>query len=192
LAAPLEPAYVAWASLPDGDIVRAIAAERDRDAFAELFSRYAGRVRAFLVGGGLAPNLADDLTQEILLEIWRRADRYDPSRASVTTWIFTIARSRRIDALRRERVFLVEPVEDDTRDPVPSHELGLDRDRSSAALRVALAELPPEQVAVLDGAYFAGKSMSEIAEEQRVPVGTVKSRVRLAVERLRFVLGGPS
>ena len=189
LAAPLEPAYVDWASVPDGDVVRAIAEDRDREAFAELFSRYGSRVRAFLVAGGLAPTLADDLTQEILLEIWRRAERYDPTRASVATWIFTICRSRRIDALRRERVHLVE-VEVDPGDPVPSHELGLDRERSATALRVALADLPPEQAAVLDGAYFAGKSMSQIAEEQRLPVGTVKSRVRLAVERLRVALSG--
>ena len=150
LAAPLEPAYVDWASVPDGDVVRAIAEDRDREAFAELFSRYGSRVRAVLVAGGLAPTLADDLTQEILLEIWRRAERYDPTRASVATWIFTICRSRRIDALRRERVHLVE-VEVDPGDPVPSHELGLDRERSATALRVALADLPPEQAAVLDG-----------------------------------------
>ncbi|MES2643578.1 MAG: sigma-70 family RNA polymerase sigma factor [Myxococcota bacterium] len=187
LAATQYPAPVDWTDAPDGTLVAAIAEERDRDAFAELFSRYATRVRAFLGAGGLAPTLADELTQEILLEVWRRAERYDPARAGVSTWIFTIARSRRIDTLRRERVMVVEAEE---YEPVASPELQIDRERSDGALRAALGSLPSEQVAVLDGAYFAGKSMSEIAEELRLPVGTVKSRVRLAVDKLRGALHG--
>ncbi len=187
LPAPREPEPAVREDLPDADLVRAVAEDRDREAFAVLFARYAGRVRGFLVAGGLAPNAADDLTQDILIEVWRRAERYDPTRASVATWIFTIARSRRIDTLRRERVFEVEPEEAAAG---PSHELRIDHERAEQALHEALAALPPEQVVVLQHAYFAGKSMSEIAAEERLPVGTVKSRVRLAVERLRLVLGG--
>lgn len=187
MALPLDPASFGWSAASDRELVAAVADRRDRVAFGELFGRYAGRVNGFLVKGGLAQTLADDLTQEILLEVWRRADRYAPERASVATWIFTIARSRRIDALRRERVVAVEPEDDD---PAPSAEAAIDRERAESTLRAALAGLPEEQRRTLDAAYYRGRSMTEIAEEQQVPVGTVKSRVRMAVERLRGALGG--
>lgn len=187
MPAPRDPRPYAWDDVPDATLVEAVASTRDKDAFAVLFTRYAGRVQLFLVRGGLASAAADDLTQDILLEVWRRAERYDPARASVATWIFTIARSRRIDTLRRERVPTPEV---DSVAPTPAFETQIDRGRAEGALRAALADLPPEQARVLDCAYFAGQSMSEIAEEHAVPIGTVKSRVRIAVERLRAALKG--
>lgn len=181
-------AYVAqtWEEAPDTALVAAIAQGRDREAFAELFGRYAGRVGAFLARGGLEPERADELTQEILLEVWHRAERYDAARGGVSTWIFTIARSRRIDAQRRVRAVVVEPEEAHA----PSPEARVDRERGEVALRAALATLPSEQVVILESAYFGGKSMSDIATEQGIPLGTVKSRVRLAMERLRAALTG--
>jgi RNA polymerase sigma-70 factor (ECF subfamily) len=185
LPTPIDRAPLDWSGSTDASVVAAIASTRDRGAFSELFSRYCGRVRSFLLASGLAPGAADDLTQEILLEVWRRADRYDPARASVATWVFTIARSRRIDTLRRERAPVLEP---EDLEHHPSPEQLVDRERSEALLRAALVGLPAEQMAVLQSAYFAGKSMSEIASEQQVPLGTVKSRARVAVERLRAAL----
>ena len=181
-------AYVAptWEDAPDAALVDAIARSRDRTAFAELFARYAGRVGAFLARGGMDGPHADELTQEILLEVWHRAERWDPARGGVSTWIFTIARSRRIDAQRRIRPVVTDPDEPHA----PSVEQRVDRERGEAALRVALTQLPAEQVTILESAYFAGKSMSDIAAEQGIPLGTVKSRVRLALERLRAALGG--
>jgi RNA polymerase sigma factor (sigma-70 family) len=163
----------------------------DREAFSALFRTYAPQLRRYFLQGGADSGRADELVQEVLLTVWRRAGTYDPKRASPSTWIFTIARNKRIDALRREK----RPEIDET-DPAlvaaPGRhaEAEIDAGRSRGALLVALETLPPEQARVLASAYFEDKPLPAIAEEAGVPLGTVKSRVRLALERLRSALKG--
>ena len=165
------------------------AAQRDRDAFRALYDAVGPRVRAFVRSRLKDPGLTDEITQEVLLTVWRRADRYDPSRARAMTWIFTMARNRVIDAQRHQRV-----VEADRRDPhfVPEPPAPLDAnllaEQRSQKLLKALATLPDAQREVLVLAFYESRSYPEIAERCGIALGTVKSRARLGFQRLRAVL----
>lgn len=171
------------------ELMAAVRSQRDRDAFAELFLYFAPRVKSYLRSMKVEEKLAEDLAQEVLLTVWRRADQYDPRQAALSTWIFTIARNRRIDEVRRER----RP-EIDLNDPalVPDGPTAPDRvyDATQVALRVqsAIETLPPEQAVLLRSSFFEEKTHSELAAELLLPLGTVKSRLRLAMTKLRSVL----
>jgi len=165
-----------------------VAGSRDRAAFATLFSHFAPRVKAYLLRLGASPALAEDLAQEALLSLWRKAHLFDPAKASAATWLFTIARNLRIDAIRREK----RP-ELDSEDFLPANQPDAD-DRIVLAddevrLRAALRALPPDQVQVIELSFFADKPHSQIAGELGIPLGTVKSRLRLAMARLKRMLG---
>lgn len=164
-------------------LVERVAAA-DVEAFQLLFQEFAPRVRAWL-GRGLDASRADEVTQEVMVRVWRSASRYDPSRGAVSTWIFTIARNARTDVLRssRSRIDPEDPAWVPDASSSPEAEVALaQRERNVSS---AIAELPAEQAAVLRGAYFGGLSLREIADNESVPLGTVKSRVRLGLERLR-------
>ncbi len=170
--------------------IAAVARAADRDAFAALFRYYAPRVKAYLMKLGSDAAAAEELMQEAMVLVWRKADQFDPARASPSTWVFAIARNLRIDAFRRER----RP-EIDLADPalVPESETSADtammNDQSAGRLNDALLALPENEQAVLRMAYFEDKSQARISSELRIPLGTVKSRVRLAFARLRAALG---
>lgn len=173
-------------------MVRAIALEQDRAAFAALFGHFAPRVKAFLVRSGLADSLAEEVTQETMLTMWRKASFFDPSRAGVSTWIFTIARNQRIDRLRRERLPSAELAVDTIEEPDPSEtgeEAVLTVEREGR-VRNALSALSAEQAAIVRLSFFADKPHAAIARELGIPLGTVKSRIRLALGRLRVLLDG--
>lgn len=174
---------------PNHAILVTRIAQRDRAAFVQLFEIFAPRVKGYMVRGVRDGSRADDLTQEVLLRVWRKAHTYDPKRAAVSTWIFTMARSVMIDAIRKQN--RPEPSEDDEAF-VPSAPPPPDRAteliRRQGRVRSALSELPEEQSAILRSAYFEGMSLRRISEEHEVPLGTVKSRVRLAFGRLRAAL----
>ena len=173
----------------DAALMTRIAAA-DREAFAELFQLYAGRVKSFLIAGGAPPDEADEAAQEVMVSVWRRASGYDPDKAAVSTWIFAIARNRRIDMIRRAR----RP-EPDPEDPLFQPEPEPDPAAAAAAaardarVRDALADLSEEQRETVRLAFFSGLTQTEIAEAQNAPLGTVKSRLRLAFKRLRAALG---
>jgi RNA polymerase sigma-70 factor, ECF subfamily len=173
--------------MEDRDLLLAIA-EGDRGAFAELFRRFAPRVNGFL-RQTLPVAKAEEITQEVMLRIWRKAKSYDPSRASAATWIFTIARNARIDSFRRTG--RAEPEPDDPM-WVPSTpdapDRIVERRAEETKIREALDGLPAGQLEVLERAYMQGQTLSEVSEALKIPLGTVKSRVRLAMERLRIVL----
>jgi RNA polymerase sigma-70 factor (ECF subfamily) len=163
----------------------AIAARADRQAFAALFQNFAPRIRAYLVRSGCEAALADELVQEAMLAVWRKAGQFDPGRAGAAAWIFAIARNLRVDALRRRRdpglaADLVDPPSDE---PGPDERLA--GAQAAAQLRRALADLPAEQIEVIRAAYYADRPHSEIAAQLGLPLGTVKSRLRLALQRLR-------
>ena len=172
-------------------LLQRVAAERDAGAFVALFNHFAPRVKAYLLRQGATPAVAEDLAQEALLRLWRKAHLFDPVKASAGTWLFTIARNLRIDAIRREKRPELNP-----EDFLPEAELAPDYGMALAAaaarVRIAVRELPPDQVHAVEQSFFANKSHTQIAYELSIPVGTVKSRLRLAMARLRRVLGGAS
>lgn len=171
------------------ELVSAIAVGRDRAAFAELFRRYAPKIESYALRNGAGRSAAEELVQEVMLTVWLRADSFNPALASVGTWIFTIARNRRIDRIRKE----TRP-EFDANDPaflpvadlLPDHALELSED--SKILSTAMNSLSPEQSEVLRLSYFEGKTQTEIAEERNIPLGTVKTRLRLALNHLKRTL----
>ena len=166
--------------------IAAIATDRDRSALAALFGHYAPRLKAYLLRRGCEPGMAEEVVQEVMVTLWRRAETFNPAFASATTWIFTIARNKRIDLVRRERRPGLDPEEPalqpDAGQPV-DHRLEVEQD--SERLRTAMRSLPEEQRSLLEQAFFEDKAHSAIAQETGLPLGTVKSRIRLAMSRLR-------
>lgn len=172
----------------DALLVR-VAAQRDRSAFAALFTHFAPRVKAYLLRLGAPSGVAEELAQEALLSVWRKAHLFDPAKASAATWLFTIARNLRIDAIRREKRPELDP-EDFMPEPDADADAGLMLAESEGRLRLALKELPADQIQVVELSFFADKPHSQIAEELGIPLGTVKSRLRLAIGRLKRAMGG--
>jgi RNA polymerase sigma-70 factor (ECF subfamily) len=173
--------FVAW--------VAAVAERRDREAFARLFDHFAPRLNAYLLRLGADPATAEEIAQEALVTLWRKAGLFDPQRSTVATWLYRIARNRRIDLLRRDRLDFL-----DTNDPVlePADETDLfaqiDLQQREEAVRGALESLPEEQLVLVRLAFFESLSHSQIAERTGLPLGTVKSRIRLGFTRLRRAL----
>jgi len=172
------------------DRLAAIGRSQDREAFVAVFDYYAPRVKAYLMRAGADAASAEELMQEAMIAVWRKADRFDPAKASPSTWIFTVARNLRIDAFRRDRRTPIEPDEPGLAPLAaqPADDV-LARDQEAAMARAVLAQLPPDQQAVLRMAYYDDMSQSEIAAALKLPLGTVKSRMRLALARLRTTLG---
>jgi len=174
--APLDPA----------SLLRAIAEHQDRDAFVALFRMFAPKVKSYLIGQGATTAQADDLIQDVMLTVWNKAAQFDPRRSSPTTWIFTIARNRRIDVLRRERRY-----EYDSDDPLLVEDTAPSGFQAAAArqdeiqVAQAMEQLTADQVTVVRLAFFEDKTHREIATQLNVPIGTVKSRMFLAFEKLR-------
>jgi RNA polymerase sigma factor (sigma-70 family) len=164
--------------------VERIRDHKDQNAFAELFRHFAPRIKAFLMKSGSDAAVAEECAQEVMATLWRKAHMFDPTRASVATWIFTIARNQRIDAFRKQR--RPEP-EELTWGPEaePEQEEVLTLQQESRQLHQALQDLPDVQRDLIERAYFGDLSHSEIAKITGLPLGTIKSRIRLALERLR-------
>jgi RNA polymerase sigma-70 factor (ECF subfamily) len=168
------------------DWLAAVAQRQDRLAFAGLFQWFAPRIKRYMERLGADHALAEDLAQETLVQVWRKAGQYDPAKAGPSAWVFTVARNLRIDRLRRQRFFEVElteaaETEDERRD---GHQRTLDG-LDAARLSALVAELPTEQIHVVQLAYFEGLSHAEVGKALEVPLGTVKSRLRLALTKLR-------
>ncbi len=171
-----------WAAL----MVR-VRDQRDRAAFSALFRHFAPRIKGFLIKGGADATTAEECAQDVMTTLWRKAEQFDPSRAAVSTWIFTIARNRRIDMLRRQR----RPEPEDLPwgpEPEPDQAEALALQQDSALLGKAIASLPAPQRDLIEKAYFGDLSQSEIASLTGLPLGTIKSRLRLALDRLRHLM----
>ena len=164
--------------------LKRIQANQDQRAFAELFAHFAPRVKAFLMKSGASPSMAEECTQEVMATLWHKAHLFDPSRASVATWIFTIARNKKIDALRKQRRPEPENLEwGPEAEPEAADILVLQQE--SQQLTEAMTALPSQQRELIEKAYFGDLSHSEIAAETGLPLGTIKSRLRLALSKLR-------
>lgn len=176
-------------------LLEKVGSHHDRQAFHELFEHFGPQIKYYAISNGIA-HQAEELVQEVMISIWRRASTYDWRKAAASTWIFTIARNQRIDMLRKiqrgsaemaiETEDLWQIPGDDEKDPVPS----LHRIIAERRIRDSFEHLPEEQLTVLTRVYMEHKSHQAVAEELGIPLGTVKSRVRLALSKLKVILQG--
>ena len=174
------------------EMLQAVARTGDRQAFAVLFRHFAPRVKAYLMRGGSAEGLAEELAQETMVSVWRKAAMFDPAQAGVSTWIFTIARNLRVDHFRLQGGATFVDGEDndgsESPDTAPALDEQLRAGRRERGLREAFARLSAEQAQVLHLSFYEEQPHARIAQYLGIPLGTVKSRVRLAVNHLRRLL----
>ena len=166
------------------ELIKKVETLKDTSAFEELFNPFAPRVKAFLMKSGADPQMAEECSQEVMATVWRKAHLFDPSRASASTWIFTIARNKKIDAIRKQNRPEPEQLYQD-QDYEPDQETIVELQQETERLTLALEELPEKQRVLVEKAYLGELSHSEIAEITGLPLGTIKSRIRLALEKLR-------
>jgi len=170
-----------------------VAESADRVAFQSLFEHFAPQIKAFLMKGMSSyadRSQAEEMTQEVMIKVWNKAASFNASKASVNTWIFTIARNTRIDFIRRntraERKIEIEDIWHEADSPEPI--VDFQQRRVEVEVRNAMSTLPEEQALVLQKAFMESKSHNEIAEELGLPLGTVKSRIRLALNKLQILI----
>lgn len=161
--------------------------EKSIEAFERLFNHFAPKVKGFLMKSGTDNAMAEECVQEVMATVWHKAHLFDPTRASAATWIFTIARNKKIDALRKQK----RPEPEDLgwgpeHEPDQEDVIGLQQE--TERLGQAIANLPTKQRQLLERAYFSDMSHSEIAAATGLPLGTIKSRIRLALDRLRHAM----
>ena len=188
--ADTKAAYAAVA-ISMAELIHKIAENRDKQAFKELFINYAPRVKGLLIKQGADPETADELAQETLFTVWKKAHLFVQQKGNVATWIFTIARNLRIDRLRSETIWSAmdyEVVDQISEDPTQD-DLLVEKQRRDV-LKDVLENLPSEQYEIVYKSYIGGMSHTEIAESLDLPLGTVKSRMRLAYGKIREMLRG--
>lgn len=164
----------------------ALAETRDKSEFARLFGYFAPRVKAYILRLGMPDATAEEVTQEAMLLVWRKAHLFDAAKASASTWIFTLARNQSIDRMRRDKLPLYELPEEE---PDPDERDNGEHSVIEQRMRAAIATLPENQAQVLHLSYYEGKSHSEIADQLGIPLGSVKSRLRLAFTKLKAYWG---
>ncbi|HTQ71502.1 MAG TPA: sigma-70 family RNA polymerase sigma factor [Acidocella sp.] len=167
-------------------LIRRVAGCQDRQAFAALFKHFAPRVKAYLLKTGLSQAAAEELSQEVMLSLWRKAGQFDPARAGAASWIFAIARNARIDHARRLRNLPPAPEEEALTPSAETAILAAERDGRVGA---ALKTLSQDQQVILSLSFFSDLPHAAIADRLNLPLGTVKSRIRLGLARLRLLLG---
>ena len=184
----------------NGDQLRAlseclarVAAKRDKAAFGQLFDHYAPLIRAYSLARDPGADLvADDLVQEVMTRVWLKADKYNGQLANLNTWIFTLARNCRIDYLRRNSRYATEIDPTDIFNDIEDEGLGpfqqAQQTRAGESIRTGLEQLPREQAEILTKVYLEGKSHQQASDELHLPLGTVKSRVRLALKKLETLI----
>ena len=172
-------------------LIGRIASFKDKTAFSELFKLVGPRIKGYLMKLGSSDVAAEDILQEVMLTVWRKSETFDRSKAAVSTWLFTIARNKRIDMLRKEIRPQLDPL-----DPMlsPNQEAAADdiygSNQEAMKISKAIEQLPTNQAVLIKMTYYEDKSHSIIADELKIPLGTVKSRIRLASTRLRKLLEG--
>lgn len=171
------------------DWIEAIARERCESSFRRVFQHFAPRVRTFLRQKGLEERLAQDMTQEVMTRIWLKADQFDRGKAGASTWVYTISRNLLIDEVRKRRRAQIDPndpmfVPDESESP----DAGIEAADRKKALKAAISELPGDQAQVLRMIYIGGMKQQAVAQELSIPLNTVKSRLRLALQKMRRTL----
>jgi RNA polymerase sigma-70 factor (ECF subfamily) len=169
------------------DYIKAVAVNRDRGSFDHLFRLMAPRIKAYCLKRGSNAAAAEEMAQETMIQVWRRAAQFDPTKASATTWIFSIARNKRIDHFRKEQrpAITAEDLLQGMPDPVGADEK-MEISEVEEILTENMQDLSDEQADVIHKAFFEDKTHQVIARELDLPLGTVKSRIRLALQKLRI------
>ena len=179
-------AKVDWA-----DLIGRVASEGDREAFKRLFEHFAPRIKGLMLKAGCSPDDAEEIAQNTMIAVWRKAKQFDPATAGAPAWIFTIARNLRIDSFRRkvrtERLQTgAEPP--DEPDQAETADVLISRGQDAARIASAIRQLSAEQSMVVRLSFIEERPHPEIASTLGIPLGTVKSRIRLAMNRLRDIL----
>jgi RNA polymerase sigma-70 factor (ECF subfamily) len=172
-------------------LIARIAESRDRAAYAALFTRFAPKLKAFVMGQGLPPQEAEDLAQDAMLNVWRKAHLFDPAKATAVTWIYSIARNLRIDAARKAKRARDLPDDLWQGDGDKPADQELIDDQSARSVSALIGALPPDQQTVLKMSFYEDLSHGDIAKALSLPLGTVKSRLRLALTRLKSAMSAP-
>jgi RNA polymerase sigma-70 factor (ECF subfamily) len=167
----------------------AVRDQRDKVAFTALFDHFAPRLKGFIMRSGMSSAQAEEVVQDVMLTVWRKAALFDPHRAQVSAWIYQIARNRQIDVIRKERRPLPEELnEEPGTEPDASQILAVEQE--AGHLKQTLAQLKPDQREIIEMAYLGELTHQEISTQTGLPLGTIKSRIRLGLERLRHELKG--
>lgn len=174
------------------DDLKRVADHQDRAAFARLFKFFSPKIKAYLLSlksDQLTPEMIEELTQEVMVKVWTKAHYFNESKAAASTWIYTIARNCRIDFLRKANASTTQLNAEDiwpvSQEPEPV--TFLEQHKAATVIHEAINDLPAEQAEIIKQIYLKGKSHTEIAELTRLPLGTVKSRARLGLGRLRTI-----
>ena len=166
--------------------MKQIADHQDKSSFKMIFDYFGPRLKSFLMSSGAEESVAEEVVQETMCVVWTKADYYDPKMASPSTWIYTIARNKKIDILRKSRKAILENIDTAILPPIiPRLEEDIEHDQKFEVINQYLNELPKEQLALLKMNFIEEKSHGEIAEITKIPLGTIKSRIRLAMEKIR-------
>lgn len=167
-------------------LLELVGAKQDRKAFSSLFEYFAPRLKSFLMNGGLPGEKAEEIMQDTFVTIWQKASGYDSQKAAASTWIFTIARNKKIDLLRKEKRHKIDPTEYLEFLPEPKKQSDtLQAKDNVEIIKDILNNLPKKQSELIIKSYYEHKTHLEISEEMQIPLGTVKSRLRLAIDKLR-------
>lgn len=165
----------------------AVRNDRDRNAFAQLFDHFAPRLKGFIMRTGTSSGQAEEIVQDVMLTVWRKAEQFDPERAQVSAWVYQIARNRQIDVIRKENRPVPEELSQDTdQEPDASQVLAIEQE--AGQLKDAIARLKPNQREIIEKAYLGELTHQQISAQTGLPLGTIKSRIRLGLERLRHEL----
>ncbi len=172
------------------NLLAAVGESQDRKAFKALFEHFAPRIKGFMYCRGVRPDVVEEVVQDTMVNVWRKAKQFDPSKASASTWVFTIARNARIDLLRKQNRPILDMNDPSfVSDPEPNAHQIFSSAQDANRIKAAIAGLPVEQQAVLRLAFYEDKAHGAVAQELGIPLGTVKSRIRLAFRRIRSELG---
>lgn len=183
---PVNQAFSA-STLSDSDLMQLIMQE-DQDALMALYGRYGSQVYSLALRVLRHATLAEEATQDTFLKVWHKSLSWDPTKGQLGSWLLTIARYTAIDHLRREQRQVATEIDQLESLPDPSANFGVVGDarwQDGQLLRELMAELPPEQAQVIELAFFQGLTHSELAEHLDLPLGTVKTRARLGLQKLR-------
>ena len=169
--------------------VELVGKNQDKLAFNSIFRHFAPRLKSFLVKAGSTDSQAEEVIQEVMIAVWTKSSTYDSSKSSVSTWIYTIARNKRIDKIRKEKRHYLSESDEGLEIPVDStQEKEIFSAQVSNSLKKYMSNLPEEQSKLLKLSYFYNKTHADISEELKIPLGTVKSRIRLALTKMRHLV----
>ena len=166
-----------------------IGKNQDKLAFNNIFRYFAPRLKSFLVKAGSTDTQAEEVIQEVMIAVWTKSSTYNSDKSSVSTWIYTIARNKRIDKIRKEKRHYLSESDEGLEIPVDStQEKEIFATQVSSSLKRYMSNLPEEQSKLLKLSYFYNKTHADISEELKIPLGTVKSRIRLALTKMRHLV----